>query len=257
MNIFYKDTTALKEIEEPYKTALAILEELYVEVPEGKEHLNYKNFPDYLAINAVRQICELVKENPLPYISIISSFRDILFQRGWSRQNKFDGFRVGYPYEATAILGGAYYVLAVNDTLNEKQLEKVEIIATWEKKAEYLPYFKVFKEAVANFMAQKPQSENTKKEKGFSPSQAGLFCEALLAFHNCSITNKKKAIGSLASAMFGWAESTMERQGCSGGKEERNYVADVFKDYNAEFSDYIRSFGNKRSTAGDSKTAER
>ena len=257
MNIFYKDTTALKEIEEPYKTALTILEELYVEVPEEKEHLNYISFPDYLAINAVRQICEHVKENPLPYISIISSFRDRLYQVGNSRLNKFEGFRVGKNCEATVILGGVYYVLAVNGTLNEKQLEKVEIIATWEKKAEYLPYFKVFKEAVANFMAQKPQSEDTKKAKGFSPSQAGLFCEALLSFHNCSITNKKKAIGSLASDMFGWAESTIERQVCSGGREERNYVADVFKDYDAEFSDYIRSFGNKNPTAGDSKTAER
>lgn len=252
MNIFYKDTTALREIEEPYKTALAILEELYLEVPDGKEHLNYKDLPDYLAINAVRHISELVKENPLPYISIISSFRDRLFQRGYSRQNKLDAFRVGYSHEATAILGGAYYVLAVNGTLNENQLEKVEIIATWEKKAEYLPYFKVFKEEVTNSMAQKPQSEDTKKAKGFSPSQAGLFCEALLSYHNCSITNKKKAIGSLASDMFGWAESTIERQVCSGGREERNYVADVFQNYDAKFSEFIRSFGNKYPAAGDS-----
>lgn len=167
MKVFYKDREALKDLEEPYKTALAVLEELYVEVPERKTHLDYKAFPDYLAINNVRQICEYVKENPTPYISIISRSRDLLYQPGLPRQNRFEeGFRVQYPCEAAAIIGGVYFVLAITGVLNDAQLKSVERIATWKEGNE--PFFNAFKKAVEDKI-KTTVSKKVKTSKKKSP----------------------------------------------------------------------------------------
>ena len=152
MKRYYQNRDALKTIEEPYKSALMVLEELYVVGPEGKPNLSYKHFPDYMAINCAREICEEVKGNPITYISTLSRARDLLYKQGWPRQNKFEeGFRVQFPYEAATILGAVYFVFAVERFLTNKQLDNLEKIACWT--AENKPYFEEFKEQSKNYLS--------------------------------------------------------------------------------------------------------
>lgn len=232
MKVYYKDRDTLNQIEEPYKSALAILEELYVQVPDGKTCLDYKQFPDFMAINDVRQICDNVKANPIPYISIISRSRDLLYQPGLPRQNKFEeGFRVCYPYEATTIIGGVYYVLAVDGTLNERQLESVEKVATWGLKSELRPYFNVFKNEVNNHKVQESPKEEKKDVKGFTPAQSCLFLEGLLSHLKVSYTNKKDFIPPIVEKTFGWKVSTCEKRVTEGySQEDRLTVSNTYKD---------------------------
>ena len=92
--------------------------------------------------------------------------------------------------------------------------------------------------------------------KRLTPAHAGLFCEALLDYHNCKYTNKKQSIAPLASSMFGWAITTMERNVSSYTPEDREYVANLFKELNPDFSSFVKNYGNKRANLtpqGDSK----
>ena len=108
-------------------------------------------------------------------------------------------------------------------------------------------YFMPFKEAAAKKKAEEAdlnEKGNKDKTKGLTPAQAHLFCEALLDIRNCTYSNKKDTISPLASALFGWAVSTMERN-LAYTADDRKHVAELFKNVDPEFSKHVRNFGNK------------
>ena len=122
-------------------------------------------------------------------------------------------------------------------------------------------YFLLFKEALKKRNAQDEELNKDKKNetKKLTPSQAGLFCEALLNFHNCPYTNKKKTIAPLASRLFGWAVSTIERNGFAYMSEDRKYIAELFESADPDFSSFVKNYGNKQheTEKSDSKQMEK
>lgn len=72
MRVIYKDLASLHEIKEPYRSALAILQDMYVEVPSQLRPLP-ENLPLNMAINAAQVICEAVKENLIIYVPTLKS----------------------------------------------------------------------------------------------------------------------------------------------------------------------------------------
>ena len=87
----------------------------------------------------------------------------------------------------------------------------------------------------------KPAEDSQKSRKGrFNTTQATLFCEAFLRFGKCSFTNKKETVAPIASKMFGWELSSLERHMVYDKKDKEN-VAKVFDGIYPEFSEFVRS----------------
>ena len=162
-----------------------------------------------------------------------------------------------YNYYRGTIFGGVYYALAVSESVDEELLGFLEAVVSVHPNA--VPYFNVFKDAAEK---KKTESENLKQKgkkdevKKLSASEAGLFCEAFLASRNITYSNKKETIAPLASALFGWAPSTIERNLVYSNEDKKN-VADIFKAIDPEFSKQVRNFDKKEASittpSGDSE----
>ena len=158
----------------------------------------------------------------------------------------FDDFHVNADYEQVAIFGAVYYVLTVQNRVNQRYLDFIE--KTFTKETRLQGYFLPFKDAALKVMEEQstsPQEGKKDKVKRLSPAQASLFCEVLLSIRKCQYTNKKETIAPLASRLFGWTISTMKRN-LSYSNDDRKYVSELFKDSDPELSKYIEKFGNKR-----------
>ena len=171
--------------------------------------------------------------------------------------NDFNQYSVPYNYYRGTIFGGVYYALAVSESVDEELLGFLEAVVSVHPNA--VPYFNVFKDAAEK---KKTESENLKQKgkkdevKKLSASEAGLFCEAFLASRNITYSNKKETIAPLASALFGWAPSTIERNLVYSNEDKKN-VADIFKAIDPEFSKQVRNFDKKEASittpSGDSE----
>lgn len=239
---FYPNRKSLTNIEEPYKGALDVLNTLYMEAPLDGKRLSYKDVVDYFVMSCVRTIAEKLTKEENAFPSVFLRCMDLTIWVSNNDKMDFNDFRVNANYEQAAIFGAVYYVLAIQGKVTERYLNFIE--KTFASDTRLRGYFLPFKDAVEKMMAEKvnPQKKNEKKK--LTPAQAGLFCEALLSFRKCSYTNKKKAIAPLASGLFGWTINTMERN-LMFTQDDRNYVADLFKDCDSEFSSFVRDFDNK------------
>ena len=241
---FYPDRKSLNNIEEPYKGALGVLNILYMEAPQGGKCLSYKEVVDCYVMSCVRTIAEKLTEEEYSFPSVFLRCKEMTFWNSTRDRMDFNDFRVNADYELAAIFGAVYYVLTIQGKVNQRYLDFMEKSFTSETRLQ--GYFQPFKDAAEKMKAEKANPSKKDKVKGLTPAQAGLFCEAFLAIRKCSFTNKKETIAPLASSLFGWATSTMERNLTTYEREDRNYVADLFKDCDSEFSSFVRDFGNKR-----------
>lgn len=243
INSFYPDRTSLNNIEEPYKGALGILNILYMEAPQGGKCLSYKDVVDCYVMSCVRTIAEKLTEEEYSFPSVFLRCKEMTFWNASRDRMDFNDFRVNADYELAAIFGAVYYVLTIQGKVNQRYLDFMEKSFTSETRLE--GYFQPFKDAAERMKAERVNPQKKDKVKSLTPAQAGLFCEAFLAIRKCSYTNKKETLAPLASSLFGWAINTMERN-LTYTKDDRNYVADLFKDCDSEFSSFVRDFGNKR-----------
>lgn len=242
---FYPDRESLKNMDETYKGAFDILNILYMEDPQGGIYLESRDFIDYFVMSCVRTISEKLTEEVYSFPTVFKICKQKTFQNACSDKMDFDDFRVNADYEHATIFGAVYYVLTIQGNINQRYLDFIE--KTFTKNNRLQRYFIPFKEAAVKVMEEeKFSSQKGKKNevKKLTPAQAYLFCEALLSIRNCQYTNKKETIAPLASGMFGWAISTMERN-MSYTKEDRRYVAKLFEESDPEFSKLIENFGNK------------
>ena len=240
---FYPNRDSLSNIDEPYKGALYILNILYMKAPQDGKCLDSNSVIDYYVMSCVRTIAEELteKENSFP-----SVFQRCKARTYWSSINDkmdFNDFRVNADYEQVAIFGAIYYVLKIQGKVKPIYLDFIE--ETFSSETRLKGYFQPFKDAAEKVMAEEESSAKKNEAKKMTPAQAGLFCEVFLNSRNCTYKNKKKkTIPPLASSMFGWAISTMERS-LAYSNEDKKYVADLFKDIDPEFSELVRIFEKK------------
>lgn len=251
---FYPDRQSLTTIEEPYKGALGVLNILYMEAPPDGKRLSYKDVIDCYVMSCVRTIAEKLTEEENSFPSVFFRCKEMTFWHSTSDRMDFNDFRVNADYEHAAIFGAVYYVLTIQGKINQVYLDFIEKSFTSETRL--IGYFQPFKEAAGKMKAEKVNPQKKDEVKKLTPAQAGLFCEAFLAIRECSYTNKKETIAPLASRLFGWAPTTMERN-LTHTREDRNYVADLFKDCDPKFSSFVRDLDNKSTNQVQSRDSKK
>lgn len=241
----YPDRKSLAMAEDIYKEALLVLNKLYMLPPaEGERTLDTKYVIDYYIMSCVHTIVDMLTDGVLSFPSIFNyCMRNTYIQTSSDSMN-FNNFYVNADYEHAALFGAVYYVLARQQKIDHEYLDYIEQIFTNNNKLKC--YFLPFKEAAEKRNAEEDETkEKGKKDetKKLTPAQAGLFCEAFLKFRHCTYTNKKDTIAPIASSMFGWAVTTMERN-LIYTKDDREYVAKIFEAVDPEFSLFVKNYGN-------------
>ena len=257
----YPDRKSLEQADEIYREALYVLNMLYLEPPmERLQRLSCSDVIDYFMMSCVHTIVNILTENRLSFPSVFEYCRRETFENVNCDSMRFDNFYVNADYKHAALFGAIYYVLARQQKIDQCYIDYIEKTFTTDERLK--AYFQPFKDAALKKLKEQEDSNKKGKEvkksgKGLSPAQAGLFCEAWLDYHHCTYSNKKETIPPLASSLFGWTPSTMERYGSTYSQEDRDYVAGLFENSDSEFSDHVRHFGKKEaqinSPSGDTK----
>ena len=146
MKEIYKDLNALKGIQEPFKSALVILQDMYVNGPENKAPIS-EGLPLHMAINAAQEIYETVKNNLIAYVPVLKSEIRKIFKGINDRNVTFEKFQVPNSSELACIMGCAYYAMALDEDFDDNQLENIEKIIIAFKPENIPSYFNVFKRA--------------------------------------------------------------------------------------------------------------
>ena len=146
MKEIYKDLNALKGIQEPFKSALVILQDMYVNGPENKAPIS-EGLPLHMAINAAQHIYETVKNNLITYVPVLNSEIRKIFKGINYRDLTFETFQVPNSSELACIMGCAYYAMALDEDFDDNQLENIEKIIIAFKPENIPSYFNVFKRA--------------------------------------------------------------------------------------------------------------
>ena len=259
----YPDQKSLANAEATYKEALLILNSLYMTPPtEEAKPLSTNDVVDYYMMSCVHTIVDMLTDGVMSFPSVFNDCKRKTYVKTSKDSMQFDKFYLNADYEHTALFGAVYYVLARQKIIPREYLDYIERVFTNDEKLK--GYFLPFKDAAEKKNAEEdePKKKGQKDEvKKLTPEQAGLFCEALLTIRNCKYTNKKETIAPLASALFGWAPSTIERNGFSYTNEDRKYVAELFETLDSKFSSFVKNFGRKEAqistTSGDSKNKKK
>ena len=244
---YYLNRQGLEKAEEIYREALYVLNKLYMDPPtESLPRLSSTDVIDYYMMSCVHTIVNELTTKKLSFPSVFEFCRSATFKSANNDSMLFDNFYVNADYEQTALFGAVYYVLACQQETDQCYIDFIE--KTFTKNERLKAYFQPFKDAALKKLKEQEDSKKKgKKDENdkLTPAQAGLFCEALLDFHHCTYSNKKETISPLASSLFGWSHSTMERYGSSYTQEDRDYVAGLLGKTDSEFSKHVKSFGKK------------
>ncbi len=155
MREIYKSLESLKDIKEPYKSLLVILQDMYVAGPDKSAPLP-EELPLNLAINAAQAIYENVKQNLTTYVPILREETKAIFKANTNRELSINNFHVPTYRELACILGCTYYAMVCDEEFDDHQLENIEKIISNFISDKGLPYFNVFKKA-ADEIKQKDQ----------------------------------------------------------------------------------------------------
>lgn len=196
MNIdsYYQTRKALNDIEEPYKSALDIIEDMYFEAPAvGCPVLDRKAFHDIIVMSAVCTIVTQLKKERVTFPASLLQCHEYVWDQGHVNNMAFINFHVSKSYEVAVIFGCVYYVLSFDESIPQKHLDKIEKLFSNDQKAR--PYFKVFKDAVAdkrNELPDMPQRELVEKLKQAPDSKRIVLSEN----HNSDFTRIVQAMYS-------------------------------------------------------------
>lgn len=163
MREIYKDLEALKDIKEPYKSLLSILQDMYVIGPNNLAPLP-EELPLNMAINAAQVVYESVKQNLITYVSVLKKEIKDIFIININRNISFNNFHVSTYREIACILGCTYYAMVCDEEFDDHQIKNIEkIVCSFISEKGY-PYFFVFKKAVEEYK-QKDHSSQIQSEK--------------------------------------------------------------------------------------------
>ena len=165
MREIYKDLNALKGIQEPFKSALVILQDLYVNGPDNNRPIS-NDLPLHMAINAAQVIYETVKQNLITYVPVLRTEMRKIYRGTNYRNSKFENFNVPSSSELGCIMGCAYYAMALDEEFNDNQLKNIEKISVSFSPGNMTPYFGVFKKAVE----ERKKTANTPAKVTTSPN---------------------------------------------------------------------------------------
>ncbi|MBO5630477.1 MAG: hypothetical protein J5965_15545 [Aeriscardovia sp.] len=91
------------------------------------------------------------------------------------------------------------------------------------------------------------ETEIEPQENRLTASQAALFCHALADKMGFSYRNKKEEIAPMVNKLFGYGIASIKNKLCGGySQKDRDYIASIFDDLYPDFSDFVKSFGNRQ-----------
>ena len=232
METIYANPQALKDIEEPLKTVLFMINELYVKAPEGCSQLPF-DLPDYLAVNCVECICKDIKDEPLRIPRVLKEWRATVIRKDM-RKNDHEHFCVPNRLEFVTILGGVYYVLATGSDLDEQQLSLIEAFSN-QSFPDCAKQFDMFKQAALQ------ASEKHSSKSILTAKEGALMAEVLAKALGWSVTNKKKDLARFGATLSQCSESTMEKSITQGyDKAVREKVSRLFTKMSAMAAEWNR-----------------
>lgn len=226
MEKIYANPQALKDIEEPLKTVLFMINELYVKAPEGCNKLPF-DLPDYLVVNCVECICKDIKDEPLRIPRVLKKWHNTVYKKGGMRKNDHQDFCVPISFEFVTILGGVYYVLATGDDLDEQQLSLIEAFSN-QSFPNCTKQFDLFKQAAL----QAPEKHSSKSI--LTAKEGALMAEVLAKALGLSVTNKMIDLAPLGATLSGATVLTVGKRFSEGYvKADRDKVSQLFTQMSA------------------------
>ena len=138
---YYTSNEDLNKSEEPYRSVVGLLDQLYTDVPEGCAVLNLSSFSLYHAVSAVRTIYENLKKNILTFNNtLLSTYKATKASYSIMR---FDNFCLTSSRQVV-LFGAVYYVAAQDLNFSNKHLKQIENISCSDKPSTAM--FQYFKE---------------------------------------------------------------------------------------------------------------
>ena len=163
INPYYRTEEDLNKAEEPFVSITRILERLYVDGVNGKKDVTY-SFKNTYAVSCMRDFAEDLAKKQTTFVSRLNSLWGSLMHPYKQFSNSFDNYGVPYERYQGIIFGGVYYVLAKQKSVSVEHLNLLSNFVS--AKAEALPYFNVYKEAVKpNASAIQPQDMDTLRKQ--------------------------------------------------------------------------------------------
>jgi hypothetical protein len=148
---YYPQRTSLNEIKEPYKSALDVLNTLYMDDPApGKRALSYCDVIDYYTMSCVKTIAIRLTKNMASFPSVFRECKERTFVGTIHDSMSFSNFFVNEQYEQAAIFGAVYYVLSKGDQVPQRYLDYMEKCFS---QPHVKPYFQPFKDALKDSSA--------------------------------------------------------------------------------------------------------
>lgn len=144
----YPTRESLNKIEEPYRGALLLLEDLYLNPPlENRPEikvLSCYTFINFVVMSAVRTICDHLKENLIAFPSTLLFLKNnMYFRTSDDSSMKFESFYVNNKVRLTVLLGLVYYILSRDPDIGQNHLHYIEKVAVMDDVTKvYFEYFK-------------------------------------------------------------------------------------------------------------------
>ena len=149
----YPNTEAVEKADEPYKSVAIILDKQFLAGSNGIKPLSRRDFLVSLALSCIRTIAEHLTNHPVTIYNNMLRYWENLMNTNKIFTNDFDKYSVPYDKYRATIFGGVYYVLTVQNIVEEEVLRTMDNLV--QENAEVYPYFKVFKDSLPQ---KQPQS---------------------------------------------------------------------------------------------------
>lgn len=121
---YYLNQESLNKCEDPYRSVVGMLDQLYTEVPKGCEKINFSSFYLTCVMSAVRTIYENLKENQLTFNHTLLNVCSKV--KADSNIMNFDNFHLATSSSWSALFGAVYYVVALDLSFSDNQLKTIE-----------------------------------------------------------------------------------------------------------------------------------
>lgn len=141
---FYRTQGDLEKADEPYRSVAFIIDRLRLKGPDGKKELS-QYFKETIAVSCIRYVAEDLANIQVTFVSRMKTLWDYLLSQQRQSMNSLDNYAVPYECYQGVIFGGVYYVLSMQNTVDDEHLEMMVTFVS--RFSDALSYFNVFREA--------------------------------------------------------------------------------------------------------------
>lgn len=121
---YYTTSDEVNKCEEPYRGVVGLIDQLYIERPDGCERMDISALSLPHVVSAVRTVYEQLKNNILIFNNKLSQIRSAMTSH--TNIMRFDGFYLTAPAKQAVLFGAVYYLAAQDKAFSDKHLKNIE-----------------------------------------------------------------------------------------------------------------------------------